>query len=114
MVIAALALLVGAAQASYPAYSVQPLSGVTIAGLPAVTSHICVDQFGYLPSGEKVAVISDPQKGYNSFDHYQPGPTLEIRSKDGKTVFSGATEQWNGGAVHEDSGDRGWWFDFSK
>jgi len=106
-------LMLGRFDGDFPAYSVVPLSGVTIAGLPAVTSHICVDQFGYLPDESKVAVISDPQKGYNAFDHYTCGSKLEIRSRDGKTVFTGATTTWKNGAVHEDSGDRGWWFDFS-
>jgi hypothetical protein len=113
MMTIAVALLVGWAQSSYPAYAVQPLSGITIPGLPAVTSHICVDQFGYLPDGKKVAVISDPVKGYNAGDHYTPGPKLEVRKRSGQAVFSGAPTPWNGGAVHEDSGDRGWWFDFS-
>ena len=98
-----------------PAYSVPPLVGVTISGLPAVTSHICVDQFGYLPSAAKVAVISDPQKGYNAADHYTPGSVLQVRRRDdGKVVTSAATTPWKGGATHEDSGDKGWWFDFSS
>ena len=100
---------------AYPAYAVPRLEGETIKGLPPVTGRICVDQFGYLPSAEKVAVISDPQKGYNSADHYTPGKTLLVRRRnDGKGVASGAPIPWNGGAVHEDSGDRGWWFDFSS
>jgi len=107
------ALIFGSLQSTYPPYSVRPLTGVTIPGLPAITSHICVDQFGYLPDGAKVAVISDPVKGYNSFDHYTPGPKLELRTRAGKSVLSGSPNQWNAGAVHEDSGDRGWWFDFS-
>ncbi|TVR51663.1 MAG: glycoside hydrolase family 9, partial [Puniceicoccaceae bacterium] len=28
-------------------------------------------------------------------------------------VHRGAPQPWNEGAVHEDSGDRGWWYDFS-
>jgi hypothetical protein len=108
-----LAVLLRAQSDKYPAYALVPLSGVTVAGLPAVTSHICVDQFGYLPGEQKVAVISDPQKGYNAFDHYAPGGKLEVRKKTGETAFFGLTTPWNGGAVHEDSGDRGWWFDFS-
>ena len=114
MLLSCLAMMLAGQSSDFPAYSVVPLSGVTIPGLPAVTSHICVDQFGYLPDGSKVAVISDPQKGYNSFDHYLSGGTLELRTRAGKTVFSGPATAWNGGAVHADSGDRGWWFDFSQ
>jgi hypothetical protein len=29
-------------------------------------------------------------------------------------VFTGTLQQWNGGATHTQSGDRGWWFDFSS
>jgi len=109
-----LVLLVGSYQSPYPAYSVRPKLGYTVSGLPEVTSHICVDQFGYLPDEAKIAVISDPVKGYNSFDHYIPGAKLQVRTRVGKTVFIAPAKPWNNGAVHEDSGDRGWWFDFSS
>jgi hypothetical protein len=110
-----LAMMLVGQDSSYPAYAVPRLSGVTIQGLPPVTGRICVDQFGYLPDSAKVAVISDPRKGYNSADHYAPGKVLEVRRRsDGKVVSSGAPIAWKGGAIHEDSGDRGWWFDFSS
>lgn len=114
MLTVAVALILGLGQSSYPAYCVQPFSGVKTPGLPPVTGHICVDQFGYLPNGKKVAVISDPVKGYNAFDHYSPGTKLQIRRRNGKVVFEGGPSLWNNGAVHADSGDRGWWFDFSS
>ena len=99
----------------YPALAVPRLEGVTIEGLPAVTGRIHVDQFGYLPSADKVAVISDPQRGYNSMDHYTPGEQLEVRERQtGAVVHRGAPVIWQSGQVHEDSGDRGWWFDFSS
>lgn len=99
--------------ADYPPYAVPKLQGVTVQGLPAVTGRIHVDQFGYLPSSPKIAVLSDPQKGYNEADSYNPSAKLEIRTRGGVMVFSGAPTIWNDGKVHEDSGDRGWWFDFS-
>src|SRR6188472_1758475 len=68
--------------ADYPPYAVPKLQGVTVPGLPAVTSRIQVDQFGYLPDGAKVAVLSDPQKGYNASDSYTPGATLEVKTRD--------------------------------
>jgi len=98
----------------YPAYAVPRMEGVTVPGLPAVTSRIHVDQFGYLPASTKVAVVSDPQKGYNEGDEYRPGASLEVRTRaTGKMVLSGPARPWRNGATHEDSGDRGWWFDFS-
>ena len=44
-----------------------------------ISNHIHIDQFGYFENAEKVAVISDPQIGYNSNDSYTPGSQLEVR-----------------------------------
>ncbi|HUL55257.1 MAG TPA: glycoside hydrolase family 9 protein [Opitutaceae bacterium] len=118
---AALAGLVGvlgsprasAAGAPLP-WSVPALSGVTIPGLPPVTGHIHVDQFGYLPDEQKVAVLSDPQRGFNAADHFAPGPVLEVRqAAGGAVIFQGAPARFNRGKIDALSGDRGWWFDFS-
>lgn len=76
-----LALLLGFQNSAYPTYAVPRIEGVTIKGFPAVTGRICVDQFGYLPTAAKVAVINDPQKGYNSGDHYSPGESLQVRRR---------------------------------
>ena len=89
-------------------------SGLCSADEPARTSYIKVDQFGYLPDDVKVAVIADPQTGKNADDSFVPGPVYEIRdAESGSVVFSGNPEIWNGGQTNEQSGDRGWWFDFS-
>jgi len=78
------------------------------------TRRITVDQFGYLPELPKVAVISDPQVGYNSAESYTPGGMLEVREWDTDTVvFTGAPAAWQSGATHAQSGDRVRWFDFS-
>ncbi len=79
------------------------------------TPRIAVDQFGYTSEMAKVAVISDPQTGFNSAETYTPGNTLEVRRWGSNTiVFSGACTAWNGGATHAQSGDKVWWFDFSS
>lgn len=97
-----------------PKWSVPARGGVTVKGLPPVTSHIHVDQFGYLPDERKVAVLSDPQRGFNAGDHFAPGPLLEVRQvADGAVISRGAPELVNEGNVDAVSGDRGWWFDFS-
>jgi endoglucanase len=76
--------------------------------------YIMVDQFGYRPSDEKVAVLADPWIGYNAADQYVPGEILQVRRlNDNKVVFSGHPVIWNEGNMQETSGDRGWWFDFS-
>ncbi len=79
------------------------------------TDHIHIDQFGYLPSAQKVAVISNPQTGYNSNDSYTPGAMLElVNEATGAVAFSAAPVVWESGATHGQSGDQGWWFDFSS
>ncbi len=80
-----------------------------------ISPFIHVDQFGYYPTNSKVAVLSDPQTGFNSNQSYTPSGTIELRRTDNDAVvFSQAPAVWNGGATHDYSGDRGWWFDFSS
>ncbi|HLV79769.1 MAG TPA: glycoside hydrolase family 9 protein [Chthonomonadaceae bacterium] len=100
---------------TYPDHAVPRLEGVTVPGLPSVTGRIVVDQFGYLPTGDKVAIITNPVRGYNAGDTYRPGPELQVRkTPGGDIVLRGTPQPWNDGAVHADSGDQGWWFDFSS
>lgn len=94
-------------------------SAVFIFAMPpgTTTKHIKIDQFGYLPNSKKVAVIADPQNGYNAAESFSPGTGLNQyqvrRWNDDVVVYSGTITAWNGGATHLQSGDRGWWFDFS-
>jgi len=84
-----------------------------VSGAVAFDYHLLVDQFGYRPADPKVAVIRDPQEGYDGADHFVPGATYQIRrAADGGVAFSGQPQPWNRGAVQSSSGDRGWWFDF--
>lgn len=77
--------------------------------------YILVDQFGYRPVDKKIAVIKNPQVGLDSTVHFIPGTHYEvINMKDGKSVFSGSPSIWNGGATQAQSGDKGWWFDFTS
>lgn len=76
--------------------------------------YVMVDQFGYRPQDSKVAVIVDPQKGYNAADSYVPGKFIEVRRwTDSSVVYVGSPEKWNNGEIQNSSGDRGFWFDFS-
>lgn len=76
---------------------------------------IKVDQFGYLPNAHKIAVLSDPQNGYNASDSYTPSATIALKnSLTHAVVFSGTPAPWNGGSTHTQSGDKVWWFDFSS
>jgi len=88
------------------------ISQLVVGQTPSQFIH--VDQFGYLPGAEKVAVLSDPQVGFNAALSYTPPATLEVRSlSSGQVVFTGLPVIWNDGNTHNYSGDRGWWFDFS-
>jgi endoglucanase len=81
----------------------------------AQITHIHVDQFGYQKNAQKVAVLVDPQVGFNASQTYTPSSTLEVkRSGTNATVFSGSPTVWNTGQTELASGDRGWWFDFSS
>jgi len=97
----------GAALADLPTTGLAPLN---VTG----ESAIRVDQFGYLPSAPKIAVIVDPQWGFNADDEYTPGAELEVRSSSGEVVFTGEPVLWNDGNPDAQAGDRGWWFDFSE
>jgi len=75
---------------------------------------IKIDQFGYRPTDEKFAILSDPQTGYNSTDSYTPAPTIVVKnSSTYQVVFSGSPVAWSSGTTHSQSGDKVWRFDFS-
>lgn len=88
---------------------------------PAVPSAtvpwIKVDQFGYQPAMQKVAVIVDPQVGFNAAEAFAPGTgsgQYQIRRwADDVVVHTGTLQPWKSGATHAQSGDRGWHYDFS-
>jgi endoglucanase len=81
----------------------------------SLSPFIVVDQFGYRPASKKVAVLRDPEVGFDADESFSPGGTYEVvDAVSGQTVFSGAPSAWNGGAVDDSSGDRASWFDFSS
>lgn len=88
---------------------------------PAVPSAtvpwIKVDQFGYQPAMQKVAVVVDPQAGFNAAEAFAPGTgsgQYQIRRwADDVVVHTGTLQPWKSGATHAQSGDRGWHYDFS-
>ena len=85
------------------------------AGVASISNFIVVDQFGYLPDAQKIAVIRDPQTGYDADKTHTPGVTLAlVNMVTGETVLSGTPITWNNGATDNSSGDKAWWFDFSS
>ncbi len=74
-----------------------------------------VDQFGYLPDAQKIAVIRDPQTGYDLAQSFTPSSNLSlVDMTTGAPVLTAAPLAWNSGAVDTSSGDKAWWFDFSS
>ncbi len=81
----------------------------------ALTKYIVVDQFGYRPVSSKVAVIRDPQVGFDADESFTPGAIYQvINVASNVSVFQGSPIIWNSGATNMQSGDKCWWFDFSS
>lgn len=89
------------------------LFGMTTIFAQAETDNIHIDQFGYRLNDQKIAVISDPQIGYNSGETFMPGSSYQVRKTDGTPVFTGNIVLWNNGSTDPSSGDKCWHFDFS-
>ena len=76
---------------------------------------IVVDQFGYLTKSKKVAVIRDPQIGYDSSAGFTPGQSYAlIELPTGEVVKSAPPTAWSDGITDQASGDKAWWFDFTE
>ncbi|HTF97413.1 MAG TPA: glycoside hydrolase family 9 protein [Cellvibrio sp.] len=105
-----------AANASSAAVTTSASANSSIAPITAtITSSIVVDQFGYLPDAQKIAVIRDPQNGYDANVNFTPGASLSLVDlSTGTVVLTATPTTWNAGATHSTSGDRVWWFDFSS
>jgi hypothetical protein len=79
-----------------------------------VTPQITVDQFGWLPRAQKIAVLADPVRGQNAGQPFRPGQDFEVRRDPGNEVaFHGRLRTWNRGKVSDLAGDRVWHADFS-
>lgn len=79
------------------------------------SNHIVIDQFGYLPDAEKIAIIRNPKVGFDSTDSFTPSKTYAVVNvKSGKTVFKGKITSWQNGKIDKSSGDQAWRFNFSS
>lgn len=86
-----------------------------VATCQTVSKYIVVDQFGYLPTSKKIAVIRDPQTGFDGSESFAPGTSYAlVNSTTGQHVFTANRAIWSGGATDASSGDKAWWFDFSS
>ena len=84
-------------------------------GAPPVSKYIVVDQFGYLPDGEKIAVIRDPQTGFDAGESSRRArPTRWSTPPAARACSWRRRPSWNGGATDASSGDKAWWFTFTS
>jgi len=78
------------------------------------SKYIVVDQFGYLPGSKKVAVIRDPQVGFDAAESFSPGTYYSVvNATTGEQVFRAPITRWNNGETDASSGDKAWHFDFT-
>lgn len=80
-----------------------------------VSPFVVVDQFGYLPEAEKLAVIRDPQEGFDANESFTAGPSYAlVNASTGYAVLTAAPTAWQDGATDPASGDRVQWFNFTS
>jgi endoglucanase len=99
-----------------PAESAAGISSAVDAAAPQPFSpNIVVDQFGYRPGDEKIAVIRNPRQGFDAAMAFTPGPMYAlVDARSGEKRLEAAPAAWHGGATDPSSGDQAWWFDFSR
>jgi len=91
-----------------------PVDAGPIVAPQPLSPFIVVDQFGYRPNAEKIAVLRNPETGFDSATHFTPGPTYAlVDAHSGAKILEAAPAAWNAGATDPSSGDRAWSFDFS-
>lgn len=89
-------------------------------GFPAVealpiTPALVVDQFGYRPDSEKIAVLRRPSVGFDADASFEFASSYSVvDAADGHEVLTLTPTAWNAGAVDESSGDAADWLDFSQ
>lgn len=90
------------------------LSMHTLLFCQSISPFILIDQFGYLPGGQKIAVLKDPVQGYDADEAFEPGGSYALVNAAGEQVWTGSPQIWNNGATDVSSGDRVWHVDFSE
>jgi len=85
-------------------------------GFSQTTSpHIIVDQFGYRPASEKIAVLKNPITGLDASQSFTPSNSYAlVNAANNMQVYTGSPVSYNSGQENVSSGDVVWWFDFSS
>lgn len=80
-----------------------------------ISKYIVVDQFGYRPSAQKIAVLRDPVMGKDAAESFTPGNSYALVNATSKVqVLTGTPVIWQNGKTDSLAGDKVWWFDFSS
>lgn len=78
------------------------------------TPRLVVDQFGYLPDAEKIAIVRSPRVGFDAAPPLQfTGEYDVVNIETDQVVFSDVATPWHAGQVDPLSGDRVAHVDFS-
>jgi len=86
-----------------------------IAFTQSLSPYICIDQLGYRPNALKIAVLRNPEIGFDANESYTPGSSFAVvNANNSQQIFTAAPVQWNSGGIDSSSGDRAWHFDFSS
>ncbi len=89
-------------------------TGGSVNASQPLSANIVVDQFGYRTADQKIAVIRNPQTGFDAGKSYTPGSKYAlVDAHSGQKLLEAAATAWNGGMTDSSSGDKAWWFDFS-
>ena len=106
-------LLIGAAlllQAPLPSRAAEPSTDSTwshglTSGVNGPIPLIVVDQFGYPTKAAKIAVIRNPQVGYDSVVHFTPGKNYAVVDRTTRAIIKrGTPTAWNDGATDNGRG----------
>nr|WP_136252823.1 glycoside hydrolase family 9 protein [Ningiella ruwaisensis] len=75
---------------------------------------IVVDQFGYLPTARKIAVLREPVEGFDAKVDYQFSSQVLLKDANShNTLMRLPVQKWNDGKADNSSGDLTWHIDFS-
>lgn len=86
-----------------------------IANSQELSPYIVVDQFGYRPNSEKIAVIRNPEIGFDANESFTPGATYAlVQAENDSIILTGEPISWQNGFIDTISGDQAWWFNFTE
>jgi endoglucanase len=95
--------------------SILLISVFELSNSQTVSKNIIIDQFGYLPDANKIAIIKNPIVGFDAGQSFTPGTTYSlINANTGEQVYTSGINAWNTGKTDASSGDKVWYFDFSS